>query len=40
MPVGTFSANQLKANLAERTVTLEGEARLRINQNAIRGRQP
>lgn len=40
MPVGTFSANQLKADLAERTVTLEGNARLRINQNAIRGRQP
>jgi lipopolysaccharide export system protein LptC len=40
MPVGTFSANQLKADLAARTVTLEGDARLRIDQNAIRGRQP
>jgi len=40
MPTGTFSANQLKADLAERTVTLEGNARLRIDQNAIRGRQP
>ena len=40
MPTGTFSANQLKADLAERTVTLEGDARLRIDQNAIRGRQP
>jgi lipopolysaccharide export system protein LptC len=38
MPTGTFSANQLKADLAERTVTLEGNARLRIDQNAIRGR--
>ena len=40
MPVGTFSANQLKADLAARTVTLEGDARLRIDQNAIRGRRP
>ena len=40
MPVGTFSANQLKADLTERTVTLEGNARLRIDQNAIRGRKP
>jgi len=40
MPTGTFSANQLKADLAERTVTLEGNARLRIDQNAIRGREP
>lgn len=40
MPVGTFSADQLKANLKDRTVTLQGNARLRINQNAIKGRQP
>lgn len=40
MPVGTFSADQLKANLMDRTVTLQGNARLRINQNAIKGRQP
>ena len=39
MPVGTFSANQLKADLRDRTVTLQGNARLRIDQNAIKGRQ-
>lgn len=39
MPVGTFSANQLKADLRGRTVTLVGNARLRIDQNAIKGRQ-
>ncbi|MBB4640220.1 LPS export ABC transporter periplasmic protein LptC [Rhizorhapis suberifaciens] len=39
MPVGTFSANQLKADLRDRTVTLVGNARLRIDQNAIKGRQ-
>lgn len=38
MPVGTFSANQLKADLRGRTVTLVGNARLRIDQNAIKGR--
>lgn len=38
MPVGTFSANQLKADLHNRTVTLEGRARLRIDQNGIRKR--
>lgn len=40
MPVGTFSADQLKANLKERTVTLQGRARLRIEQNGLKGRQP
>lgn len=38
MPVGTFSANKLKADLHNRTVTLEGRARLRIDQNGIKGR--
>lgn len=38
MPVGTFSANKLKADLRDRTVTLEGQARLRIDQNGIKGR--
>lgn len=32
IPAGTFSADKLKANLAERTVTLEGRARLRMTQ--------
>lgn len=38
MPVGTFSANKLKADLRNRTVTLEGRANLRIDQNGIKGR--
>ena len=38
MPIGTFSADQLKADLAARTVELAGHARLRIDQNAIKGR--
>lgn len=38
MPIGTFSANKLKADLHNRTVTLEGRARLRIDQNGIKGR--
>lgn len=33
IPAGTFSANKLKANLANRTVTLEGRARLRMTQS-------
>jgi lipopolysaccharide export system protein LptC len=37
MPVGTFSADQLKADLAARTVTLTGRARLRIDQNGLKG---
>lgn len=36
MPLGNFSANQLKADLATRTVTLEGRARLHIVQGAVR----
>lgn len=39
MPIGTFSADQLRADLNERTVTLQGNARLRIDQNAVRGAQ-
>ncbi|HEY9581195.1 MAG TPA: LPS export ABC transporter periplasmic protein LptC [Rhizorhapis sp.] len=40
MPVGTFSGDQLKADLSARTVTLQGRARLRIDQNGIKGRGP
>ena len=32
MPLGTFSANQMRADLGARTVTLDGRARLRIVQ--------
>lgn len=39
MPVGTFSADHLKADLRNRTVTLEGRARLRIDQNGLKGSQ-
>ena len=36
MPLGHFSADRLKADLPERTVVLEGGARLHINQGAFR----
>jgi len=36
MPMGTFSADRLRADLPERTVVLEGGARLHINQGAIK----
>lgn len=36
MPIGTFSANRLRADLEKRTVTLDGRARLRIVQNGAR----
>ena len=36
MPIGTFSANRLRADLEARTVILEGRARLRIVQNGAR----
>ena len=36
MRLGTFSADKLNANLAERTVTLQGKVRLNIVQGAIR----
>ncbi len=37
-PVGNFSADQMSADLPERTVVLEGNARLRIEQGALKGR--
>lgn len=40
MPIGTFSADQLQADLGARTVVLRGNARLRIEQNAIKGQRP
>jgi len=38
LPIGTFSGDHLRADLGERTVTLQGNARLRIEQNALKGR--
>lgn len=38
MPIGTFTADHLEADLSERTVTLNGRARLRIEQNGLKGR--
>jgi lipopolysaccharide export system protein LptC len=35
MPLGRFSANRMRADLPERTVVLEGGARLHINQGAL-----
>ena len=35
LPTGTFRADRLKANLAKRTVTLEGRARLRMTQGGL-----
>lgn len=35
LPTGTFRADRLRANLAERTVTLEGRARLRMTQGGL-----
>ena len=34
--IGTFGADRLEADLAERTVSLDGNARLRIEQNGLR----
>ena len=34
--IGTFRADRLEADLAERTVSLSGNARLRIEQNGLR----
>ena len=31
VPLGSFSGNQLRADLDKRTVVLEGDARMRIN---------
>ena len=36
--IGTFSADRLEADLADRTVSLNGNARLRIEQNGLRRR--
>lgn len=36
LPIGTFSADRISANLETRTVTLTGHARLRINQGVVR----
>lgn len=38
MPIGTFDADHLRADLDSHTVTLQGNARLRIEQNALKGR--
>lgn len=38
MPLGTFSARYLRADMEARTVTLIGNARLRIEQNGRKGR--
>jgi lipopolysaccharide export system protein LptC len=37
MPMGTFGADHLEGDLAERTFTLNGNATLRIEQNGIKG---
>lgn len=39
MPLGNFSADSLSADLPERRVILQGNARLRINQSAIKERR-
>ncbi len=38
IPTGTFRADHLSADLEKRTVTLEGGARLRIEQFGRKGR--
>ncbi|ALR19956.1 MULTISPECIES: LPS export ABC transporter periplasmic protein LptC [Sphingobium] len=38
IPIGTFSGDHLEADLNARTVTLNGRARLRIEQNGLKGR--
>lgn len=38
MPIGTFGADRLQADLGQRTVTLQGHARLHIDQNGLRAR--
>ncbi|MDO7834118.1 LPS export ABC transporter periplasmic protein LptC [Sphingobium sp. HBC34] len=38
IPIGTFSGDHLEADMAARTVTLNGRARLRIEQNGLKGR--
>lgn len=39
MPIGTFSADRMNADLEARTVSLDGRARLRIDQNGLKGSQ-
>lgn len=39
MPVGTFSADHLEADMGQRTVTLNGRARLHIEQNGLKGQR-
>jgi lipopolysaccharide export system protein LptC len=39
MPVGTFTADHLEADMAQRTVTLNGRARLHIEQNGLKGQR-
>lgn len=36
MPIGTFGADRINADLASRTVTLNGRARLHIDQNGLK----
>lgn len=36
--IGTFRADNLQADMTQRTVTLDGNAKLRIVQNGLRGR--
>ncbi len=38
IPIGTFNADHLEADMAARTVTLNGRANLRIEQNGLKGR--
>ncbi|MGC4251713.1 MAG: LPS export ABC transporter periplasmic protein LptC [Sphingobium sp.] len=38
IPIGTFSGDHLEADLNARTVTLNGRASLRIEQNGLKGR--
>jgi len=37
LPIGTFDADHINADLEAQSVTLKGNARLRIEQNAIKG---
>jgi lipopolysaccharide export system protein LptC len=38
IPIGTFSGDHLEADMGARTVTLNGRASLRIEQNGLKGR--
>jgi lipopolysaccharide export system protein LptC len=39
MPIGTFGADRLNADLGSRNVTLTGRARLHIDQNGLRSKK-